>query len=288
MLNRTMSLRAVCAITAAAALSAHANAERIWGLTTTNELISFQSSNPLMATGPMAISGLGAGVTLMGIDFRPATGTLYGLGSNSQLYSINTMTGAAMAIGSPFSTAISGTSFGFDFNPTVDRIRITSNTGQNLRAHPDTGAIAFVDGSLAYNAGDVNFGQPAGIVASAYTNNFAGTTTTTLFNLDAVLDTLVKQDPPNAGGLTTIGATGVDITNLSGFDISTQGNAYVAIERGGVPSWLYTIDLNTGAMTLVGEIGAGMLLADISVAVPAPGSLALLGASGLLAARRRR
>ncbi len=286
--NRTMSLRALCALTASAALPALAHAERIWGLTTTNELISFQSSNPLMATGPMAITGLGSGVTLMGIDFRPANGMLYGLGSNSQLYTINTMTGAASAVGGPFSTAISGTSFGFDFNPTVDRIRITSNTGQNLRAHPDTGALLFVDGALNYNAGDINFGQPAGIVASAYTNNFAGTTTTTLFNLDAVLDTLVKQDPPNAGGLVTIGSTGVDITNLTGFDISTQGNAYVAIERGGVPSWLYSIDLNTGAMALIGEIGAGMLLADISVAIPAPGSLTLLAASGLLVARRRR
>lgn len=288
MSNRKISLRAVCAIVAAGVVSTSAHAERIWGLTTTNELISFQSSNPLMATGPVSITGLGAGVTLMGIDFRPATGALYGLGSNSQLYTINTMTGAATAVGGPFATALSGTSFGIDFNPTVDRIRITSNTGQNLRANPDTGVLASVDGALNYVAGDVNFGQPAGIVASAYTNNFAGATTTTLFNLDAVLDTLVKQDPPNAGGLVTIGSTGVDITNLTGFDISTQGNAYVAIERGGVPSWLYSIDLSTGSMSLIGEIGAGMLLADISVAIPAPGAMGLLALAGIAAGRRRR
>lgn len=288
-MNGAVSLRALGAAAVVAAVGLSANAERIWGLTTTNELISFQSANPLMATGPMAITGLGAGVTLMGIDFRPATGSLFGLGSNSQLYTINTSTGAAVAVGpGPFTTLLSGNSFGFDFNPTVDRIRITSNTGQNLRANPDTGVLASVDGGLNYVAGDISFGQPPAVVASAYTNNFAGATTTTLYNIDAVLDMLVKQDPPNAGGLVSIGGTGEDITNLTGFDISTNGNAYVAIERGGVPSWLYSIDLSTGSMSLIGEIGAGMLLADISVAIPAPGAAGLLAMAGVVAGRRRR
>lgn len=288
-MNSVLSVRALGAAAVLGAVGMGASAERIWGLTTMNELVSFQSSNPLMATGPLAITGLGAGVTLMGIDFRPATGALYGLGSNSQLYTINTGTGAAAAVGpGPFTTLLSGNSFGFDFNPTVDRIRITSNTGQNLRANPDTGVLASVDGGLNYVAGDISFGQPPAVVGSAYTNNFAGATTTTLFGIDAVLDMLVKQDPPNTGGLVSIGGTGEDITNLTGFDISTNGNAYVAIERGGVPSWLYSINLSTGSMSLIGEIGAGMLLSDISVAIPAPGAIGLLAMAGVVAGRRRR
>ena len=68
-----------------------------------------------------------------------------------------------------------GTSFGFDFNPAVDRIRIVSNTGQNLRFNPNDGVVN-VDGNL-------NPGTPS-ISAAAYTNNFAGTATTSLFAID--------------------------------------------------------------------------------------------------------
>lgn len=280
--------RTLCVAAAAGAVGGIAQAELIYGLTTNNQLISFSSNNPLGATAPMAITGLNAGATLLGIDFRPATGELYGMGNDSQLYRINRFNGSATAVGGPFSTTLVGNSFGFDFNPTVDRIRITSNTGQNLRANPDTGAIVFVDGSLTYNPGDVQFGQPPAIVGSAYTNNFAGAMTTQLFNLDAALDTLVLQSPPNDGGLVTIGSTGVDITNLTGFDISTNGNAYISIERGGVPSWLYSINLMTGQATLIGQIGGDLLLADISVVIPSPSGVALLGMGGLLATRRRR
>ena len=54
-----------------------------------------------------------------------------------------------MQRGAPaFTPALSGTAFGFDFNPTVDRIRVVSDTGQNLRLNPDTGAVAAVDGAL--------------------------------------------------------------------------------------------------------------------------------------------
>lgn len=280
--------RTLCVAAAAGAVGGIAQAELIYGLTTNNQLISFSSSNPLGATAPMAITGLNAGATLLGIDFRPATGELYGMGDDSQLYKINRFNGTAMAVGGSFAPMLNGNSFGFDFNPTVDRIRITSNTGQNLRANPETGAVVAIDGSLSYNPGDVQFGQPPAIVGSAYTNNFAGAMTTQLFNLDAALDTLVLQSPPNDGGLVTIGSTGVDITNLTGFDISTNGNAYISIERGGVPSWLYSIDLMTGQATLIGQIGGDLLLADISVVIPSPSGVALLGMGGLLATRRRR
>ena len=92
------------------------------------------------------------------------------MGSTSRLYTLNTSSGAATAIGTaPFATLLVGTSFGFDFNPTVDRIRCIGNLGLNLRLHPETGVVAAVDGSL-------NPGMPS-ITASAYTNNYAGATT---------------------------------------------------------------------------------------------------------------
>ena len=79
------------------------------------------------------------------------------------LYVVSPLTGAATAVGGPFTPALSGTVFGFDFNPTVDRIRVVSDTGQNLRLNPDTGAVATADGAI-------NPGTPR-IVGSAYTNN---------------------------------------------------------------------------------------------------------------------
>jgi hypothetical protein len=41
-----------------------------------------------------------------------------------------------------FMPVLAGTSFGFDFNPTVDRIRLVSDSGQNLRLNPNSGAGA--------------------------------------------------------------------------------------------------------------------------------------------------
>jgi hypothetical protein len=141
---------------------------------------------------------------------------------------------------------LSGASFGFDFNPTVDRIRCISNTGQNLRLHPETGAIAAVDGAL-------NPGTPS-ITASAYTNNFAGATTTILYNIDVNTDKLTKQDPPNNGTQVEVGALGINVEASSGFDIgSRSGTAYAAL-RVGSTSALYTINLTTGAATKVADL----------------------------------
>ena len=103
---------------------------------------------------------------------------------------------------------LAGASFGFDFNPTVDRIRLTSDARQNLRLNPDTGATAAVDGALTYAAGDPGAASTPRIVGSAYTNSVAGATTTQLFDLDAGRDALVLQNPPNNGTLVTVGSLG--------------------------------------------------------------------------------
>jgi hypothetical protein len=35
-----------------------------------------------------------------------------------------------------------------DFNPTVDRIRLVTASGQNLRLHPELGTVVATDGSI--------------------------------------------------------------------------------------------------------------------------------------------
>jgi hypothetical protein len=261
--------------------AANARAELLIGLTTGNQLIRFDSGTPGTVSAGVAVNGLQAGESLLGIDLRPADGSIYGLGSSSRLYRIDAATGAATAVGAPGAFALSGTAFGFDFNPTVDRIRVVSDTGQNLRLNPNDGALAATDGPLAFAAGDVNAGATPNAVGSAYTNNFAGATTTTLYNLDARLGALLTQNPPNAGTLNTVGSLGVPVSGLAGFDISgPTGLAYAALAGAtGGPSVLYRINLAAGAATALGTIGGGVPLRGLTVAtaVPEPGSLALLG-----------
>lgn len=212
-----------------------------------NRLMIF---NPMSPGAPImkTLTGLQSGEMLVGIDFRPANGQLYGLSNMSRLYTINTSNGATAAVGSTLSPMISSADVGFDFNPTVDRIRVTTSSGQNLRLNPNDGTVAAVDGNL-------NPGMPD-ITASAYTNNFAGATTTVLYNIDSRSDKLVRQDPPNAGGLVEIGSLGWNVEGANGFDIGGTSNIGYALLRQGVMSGVYRIDLNTGAATSVATFPA--------------------------------
>jgi hypothetical protein len=253
-----------------------ASAELLTGLTTTNQLVSFDSATPGTINTTVGITGLQAGETLLGIDFRPANGGLYALGSTSRLYSINPLTGVATQVGSAGSFTLSGTSFGADFNPTVDRLRVTSNTGQNLRLNPNDGTLSATDTPLAYAAGDANAGTTPRVVGSAYTNNFAGAVSTTLYAIDSNLDVLATQNPPNAGVLNTVGALGFNTSDLVGFDISGSGIAYALLTAPAAnSSQLFTINLSTGAATLIGTVGGGVTLNGLAApigSVPEPGT----------------
>jgi hypothetical protein len=67
---------------------------------------------------------------------------------------------------------------------------MVSDADQNLRGHPDTGAIT-IDGTLSYVAGDAGFGVNPNIVGAAYTNNFKpARPRPRLYVLDAGLDML--------------------------------------------------------------------------------------------------
>lgn len=272
-----------------AALATTASAEIVYGVTLNQTLVSWNHNTPGTLNSGVAIWGMAANETVQGLDFRPATGELYALGSFSRFYKVDPMTGMATQAGANFSTSLNGSSFGFDFNPTVDRIRMVSDADQNLRGHPDTGAIT-VDGTLNYVAGDANFGTNPNIVAAAYTNNFAGATSTTLYVLDAGLDALVIQSPANSGNLMTVGSLGADVTDFASFDISgATGTAYAVIRDVNLNrSTFWTINLATGAGTMVGEIGGGAIITSMTVAIPAPGAAALAGIACLGMARRRR
>ena len=70
--------------------------------TSQNQLLRLNARNPDRIRDIQAITGLPAGVTLRGIDFRPKTGDLYGVGSDSVVYRVNPNTGIAIAEGPAF------------------------------------------------------------------------------------------------------------------------------------------------------------------------------------------
>lgn len=252
-------------------------AATIYGLTTTNGLVAFSSSNPGAISSSISVNGLQGGENLVGIDFRPADGNLYGFTNAGRLYTINTSTGGA-TLSATLGTALNGTAFGTDFNPVVDRFRIVTDARQNLRLTPGTSATS-TDGTITYNAADPNAGATPALVGSAYTNNFPGAPSTTLYGIDLSTGLLVTQIPPNNGILNTVGALGVSFNSLTGFDINRDGIAYASLNSGasGVTN-LYTINLTSGAASLVGAIGGSSLVADIAVQpVPEPATWALMG-----------
>ncbi len=300
-LNRAL-LVAVAAATSIAATTTAATAATIgfFGLAENNTLLSFNLDNPAN-TQQVGISGVRG--KLLGVDFRPANGKLYGITNTNRIYTIDTATGAAT-----FESRLSplrfrgGQKSGFDFNPAADRLRLEGSNDQNFRINVDTGEIADFDpatpgvqpdGTIAYLAGDVNAGENPNITAVGYTNSFLGAPagrSTQLYGIDYVKDTLVLQNPANDGALATIGALGFDFDRKGGFDIfsPSAGNNTAYAASGGS---LYTVDLASGAALSLGSIGSGntRLVGLAATSVPEPATvLALCGLGAVLVGSRRR
>jgi hypothetical protein len=276
--------------TALAAAPVAASAETLFGLTRDNRIVAFDSNSPVDILWSRNVTGLMTGDMLLSIDRRPATGSLYALGSSGTLYELTRTGNSYSAMPIMLSVAPMGNAFGFDFNPVPDRLRVVSDTGQNLRINVDTGAT-IADGMIMSDTG------PVMLVAAAYTNNFPGATSTTLYAIDAVSDRLVRSTDPNGGLYTGTNLMGMPfmplgfsftVENSVGFDISgSTGMAFANID-----SLLWSINLDTGTATTLGIVGAGPLRSIATGAfVPEPGTWAMLIAGfGLVgtAMRRRR
>jgi len=261
------------------AVAPSADAAIIYGLTENNNIFRVNSNDPTIIETASFVQGLG-GAELLGIDFRPANGQLYGITTDNRVLSINPDTGAVLG-STTLTTPLNGTAFGVDFNPVADRLRIVSDTGQNLRVDVTTGATTV----------DVPVAAGNNLVGAAYT---LGGATTTLYTIDSLADTLNIQNPPNNGTQVLVGqleADGahIDTTNRVGFDIGPDGAAFAAFNEIGFSlSDLYTINLATGDIEFVNQFGGGFFVRDIAVVIPEPATLGLLSAATLLAARRRR
>ncbi len=250
--------------------------ETVYAVTDDHELIRFNAGQPRRILARVSLNGLQPGETVRGIDYRVARGVLFALGSSGRLYTLDTKSGQATQVGQPLRVALGGSETGFDFNPVVDRIRVVGDDGQNLRLHPDTGALVQEDGRLAYAAGDANAGKPARVMAAAYTYNKTNDRITTNFAIDGALGLLITQGTregrapavsPNTGQLYTVGPLGWGPAARVSFDISDLDNAALAARTapGASSSLFYSIHLETGVATLIGTIGGCKAVRGIAI-----------------------
>jgi Domain of unknown function (DUF4394) len=274
-------VRWISALAVVAALApATAGAERAAGIAGNLTLVLFDTAAPADVSVRLITGLQTSGEKAIALDWRPATGELFlvtaavgttsGPGDILRSYRLDPATAAATFVaelpaGTPGGAGDWPT--GADFNPVVDRLRVVNSNLENFRINPNNGALAGDDPDLTFTA-------PATgpVTAVAYDRNVApgppGTppppgTLTTLYGIDVGSERLVVQGGingagaggPNGGAVTSIGPLGifVDSTSDAGFDIAPGGTAYAALRSSQVPN-LYTIDLGTGAATLVGPL----------------------------------
>ena len=159
-----------------------------------------------------------------------------------------------------------------DFNPTVDRLRIVSDTGQNLRDNVDASGDTLTDTTLSYPGPPPTAG--VGVTGAAYTNNDADpNTATTLYDVDSMLDQTVIQSPANSGLLAATGKLGVDTGPSVGFDIYSTVRSGTTVDvkalaalAVGNRSRLYEVTLFNGRASLQGAFSSQHEV--IGIAIP--------------------
>jgi hypothetical protein len=249
--------------------------ETLQVLTQKMELLTVSAAQPGKVLRRTAVVGLPEGETLVGMDYRISKGVLFALSSVGRLYTLDVPTGVLTVVGSGPGAALQGQAFGVDFNPAADRVRVVSNTGQNLRLHPDTGAVAATDPALTYASGDVQAGQPPELVAAGYTYNKQDDKLTTNYAIDRRTGMLVTQGTvegvqpavsPNTGQLHTVGPLGTGPLLDASLDIAdVTGIAFAAVRNSHSTTKLYTIDLGSGKAMLVGTVADGAPILGLAV-----------------------
>ncbi|GHE26505.1 DUF4394 domain-containing protein [Streptomyces hydrogenans] len=242
------------------------------GLTGDQRLVEFDVHKPSRTWSLGKVSGLAGDTRLVGIDFRVQNEKLYGVGDKGGVYTLNTTSAKAVKV-SQLTVTLAGSAFGVDFNPAANRLRVISDTGQNLRHNLDDPAAPMtttVDGTLTNPTMPPSTAK--GVTGAAYTNNdLSAATATTLFDLDTMADRVSLQSPANAGTLAPTGNLGLDAGPDAGFDIyynATTGmnHGFAAIGSGGSYR-LYAVDLLTGKASDKGAFPARYQVTDLALPI---------------------
>ncbi len=259
----TKPTNAILAVVAAAFATAAGGASQAATIAALQDgkSIAWIDTDQKKVTGSVKLDG---GASLIGFDVRPSDGKLYGVTPDGSIVTIEVKTGKWQKKSQLTEALPKDATFSVDFNPVADRMRILSSTGMSLRINVEDGK-ATVDGSLKYAEADANKGKQPMVIAGAYSNSYAGTKETALYDIDAGNGTFVRQAPPNDGILNTIGNLAAKADGSVAFDIWSDG-------KGGNTGWLlaggvlHTVDIATGMTKSVGKIaGLKGKISDIAV-----------------------
>ncbi|RSM48648.1 DUF4394 domain-containing protein [Amycolatopsis balhimycina DSM 5908] len=275
-------LAATTAVTIGAAGDSVAQATglRAFGITGDGTLMAtFTTDQPQVLNWVQTVMGLVGDKSLIGIDFRVQDGLLYGVGNAGGIYTISTPppnppvpTPVVAKKVSQLSVPLDGTTFGVDFNPAADRLRVISDNGQNLR-HNLANNSTIAD---PYLTTPPVSGTTGGVTAAAYTNNDLDPGTgTTLFDLNTLTDQVVIQSPANNGTLAPTGALGVDAGLNAGLDIysdlagrkTVSNTAFAAVVPSGGSATLFSVNLLTGAAAVMPLGQFPLNITDVAIAL---------------------
>lgn len=245
--------------------------EVVYALNSQNQLLRFDGDRPENIKRRINVKGLGTG-DLVGVDYRPANRRLYGLGEGGVVYRINPENGnatrtARLTTAGGRKVNLQGNSFGIDFNPTVDRLRVVSDADQNLRVNVSSGETT-VDPDIRFRGG----GRDPQTTGVAYQNNVASSFggSTKIFYIETRSDSLATAADANSGVINAIGDLRVNASVLVGFDIVTRnGNnaAYAALQPEPFESGFYNVDRSTGQARRIGDIGANSNIRGIAIPI---------------------
>ncbi|MEV8638277.1 DUF4394 domain-containing protein [Streptosporangium sp. NPDC051023] len=248
-----------------------------YGITSDGKLMAaFTTDKPKELNWVSRIAGLVNDTFVIGIDFRVQDGKFYAVGNQGGIYTIslprNSTDDVVVTKVSQLSVALNGTTFDVDFNPAADRLRVISDTGQNLRHNLGTGTTVS-DYSLSSAPGAPAI---AGVTAAAYTNNdLNSATATTLFDINTATDQVVVQSPANNGLLAPTGALGIAAGTNAGLDIfsdlsngkTVSNSAFATLVLPNGDATLNTVDLLTGVATQVTQSPFPLTITDIALAL---------------------
>lgn len=225
---------------------------------------------------PSDVQTFALDMPLRAIAYRPVTGQLIGF-ADGMVYDVNAMTGELSDLGATFmeDAMIEDGAVAFDFNNQIDAVRAVGADNSNLVYFPGgfgdmderaNSVRRFTD--AFYVDGDTSAGADPLIFANAYTNAISGATaaSTAQYALDARANALVTL-ANNAGelatvGLLTIDGNAVDVIDAGGFDIVSPSEgtdmAYAVLQiDGDDTAGLYAVDLTSGALTNLADLGMG-------------------------------
>jgi hypothetical protein len=269
-MRKVVAAAAVVASVAAAVIggsgsgAAQPSGLRAFGLSADGTLMAtFTTDQPQVLNWVRTIQGFSGDMKAVGLDFRVQDGLMYLVGDKGGVYQVvlpnpPSQPDPVIKKVSQLTIALHGTNFGVDFNPAADRLRITSDTGQNLR-HDLNAHSTVADTALTTPPTP---GTTTGVTAAAYTNNDLNPdTATTLFDIGTMTDQVLIQSPANNGTLAPTGKLTVDAGPNAGFDIfstlsggkatSVAGFATLVAPNG--TASLYSINLLNGTATSIGQ-----------------------------------